>query len=175
MFNRINIYSIIRDHFKTLRNLNGSSGSIYWKDFIVFILIPLIVSTFLSFKDYSFENQLGNLIAGISIFGGFLFNLLAIIYGQMDKIKSDTESEKDNKIKKIFIKEIHVNISFCIVLSILIVLSLLLTSIDIPMNSYKNIIKKIIITVNYFLMSLFLLTLLMILNRVYILLKRDSE
>ena len=174
MFSRINITSIIKDHFKTLRSLDENSKAIYWKDLLLFIIIPILTSTILCIKGYNFENQLGNLIAAISIFGGFLFNLLAIIYGQIDKIKSDATGESSN-LKKRFVKEIHINISFCIVLSILIVLTLLLTSIDIPENKFKFIIKMMIIGINYYLMSLFLLTLLMILNRVYILLKRDSE
>ncbi len=89
-------------------------------------------------------------------------------------MKKDAESENDD-LKKKFVKEIHINISFCIVLSILIVLTLLLTTIDIPDFEFNWLIDKIIIGMNYFLMTLFLLTLLMILNRVYILLKKESE
>lgn len=174
MFSRINIISIIKDHFKTLKSLNEPNDIIYWKDLLLFIVIPLIISVFLSCKGYNFENQVGNLIAAISIFGGFLFNLLAIIYGQIDKIQSDATGENSD-LKKRFVKEIHTNISFCIVLSIIIILTLLATSIDIPQNRFNNIIEIFIIGLNYYLMSLFLLTLLMILNRVYILLKKDSE
>jgi len=131
------------------------------------------VSTLLVWKGYSFKEQLGNLIAAISIFGGFLFNLLAIIYSQMENIKKDAETE-DDKVKKRFINEIHINISFCIVLSICIVLTLLLTTIDILEFKYLDVLNKIINGLNYFLMILFLLTLTMILNRVYILLKKGA-
>ncbi|QCD61598.1 hypothetical protein [Tenacibaculum maritimum] len=171
MLNRINILKIIKDHLGTLRSLNQSSNRIYWKDLLLFFIFPIIISTFLVWKGYSFKDQLGNLIAAISIFGGFLFNLLAIIYSQMENIKKDVETE-DDKVKERFINEIHINISFCIVLSIFIVLTLLLTTIDIPEFDYLEILKKVIIGLNYFLMSLFLLTLTMILNRVYILLKK---
>ena len=171
MLNRINILKIIKDHLGTLRSLNQSSDRIYWKDFLLFFIFPIIISILLVWKDYSFKEQLGNLIAAISIFGGFLFNLLAIIYSQMENIKKDAKTE-DDKVKTRFINEIHINISFCIVLSIFIVLSLLLTTIDIPEFEYLGILKKIINGLNYFLMILFLLTLTMILNRVYILLKK---
>jgi hypothetical protein len=171
MLDRINILKIIKDHLGTLRSLNQSSDRIYWKDFMLFFVFPIILSTFLVWKGYSFKEQLGNLIAAISIFGGFLFNLLAIIYSQMENIKKDAETE-DDKVKARFIKEIHINISFCIVLSIFIVISLLLTTIDIPEFEYLRILEKIINGLNYFLMILFLLTLTMILNRVYILLKK---
>lgn len=174
MLSRINILKIIKDHLGTLRSLNQSSNRIYWKDFLLFFVFPLIISTLIVWKEYSFKEQLGNLIAAISIFGGFLFNLLAIIYSQMENIKKDAETE-DDKVKKRFINEIHINISFCIVLSICIVLTLLLTTIDIPEFKYLDVLNKIINGLNYFLMILFLLTLTMILNRVYILLKKGTS
>jgi len=173
MLSRINILKIIKDHLGTMRSLNQSSNRIYWKDFLLFFVFPIIVSTLLVWKGYSFKEQLGNLIAAISIFGGFLFNLLAIIYSQMENIKKDAETE-DDKVKKRFINEIHINISFCIVLSICIVLTLLLTTIDILEFKYLDVLNKIINGLNYFLMILFLLTLTMILNRVYILLKKGA-
>ncbi|MEM5567003.1 hypothetical protein WNY78_17920 [Psychroserpens sp. AS72] len=171
MLNRINIIKIIKDHLGTLRSLNQGSDRIYWKDFLLFFIFPIILSILVVCKGYSFKEQLGNLIAAISIFGGFLFNLLAIIYSQMENIKLDAETE-DDKVKTRFINEIHINISFCIVLSIIIVLSLLLTTIDFPEFEYLEILKKAINVLNYFLMILFLLTLTMILNRVYILMKK---
>lgn len=171
MLQRINIFSIIKDHFGTLKSLNQKSKYINGKDFLLFLIFPVIFAFFLAYKDFNFKEQLGNLIAAISIFGGFLFNLLAIIYSQLDSIKKDAKKE-DNKLKSKFVKEIHINISFCIVLSIFIVISLLLTTIDIPTFSYDWLVTKIIIGINYFLMTLFLLTLIMVLNRVYILLNR---
>jgi cytochrome c biogenesis factor len=174
MLARINILAIIKDHFKTLKSLNSTKNRISWQDSILFIVTPIVIAVGLVYKDLTFEEQLGNLIAAISIFGGFLFNLLAIIYSQFDKIEIDANKE-DNELKKRFVKEIHTNISFCIVLSILIVLTLLLSTIDIPLFNYDWLLKKIIIGVNYFLMSLFLLTLTMVLNRVYILLKKERE
>lgn len=172
MLSRINILKIIVDHFGTLRSLNQKSNNIYYKDFILFILVPFGISTYLVFKKYTFEEQLGELIAAISILGGFLFNLLAIIYSQLDNMKNDAESE-ENELKSKFVKEIHINISFCIVLSLFIIISLLLTTISIPEFDLSWIIKKLIIWINYFLLALFFLSLLMVVNRVYILLKKN--
>ena len=172
MLERINITSIIIDHFRTLKSLNQKSNWVNGKDLLLFIGFPLLFAFFLTYKGYNFKNQLGNLIAAISIFGGFLFNLLAIIYSQMDKIQKDALNEND-ALKEKFVKEIHINISFCIVLSILIVITLLLTTIDFPKFQYDWLVQKCIIGMNYFLMLLFLLTLIMVLNRVYILLKKN--
>ncbi len=174
MLSRINILSIIKDHFGTLNNLNSPTKKISCQDTLLFLATPLITSLSLVYFNFTFKQQLGNLIAAISIFGGFLFNLLAIIYSQFDKIKLDADKE-DNKLKIRFVKEIHTNISFCIVLSITIVLTLLLSTVDIPNFTHNWFFNKIIIGINYFLMTLFLLTLIMVLNRVYILLKKESE
>ncbi len=176
MFTRINILKIIKDHFGTLREFKSESKYISINDLIVFFLLPIIISSFLTYKGFTFENQLSNLITGISIFGGFLFNLLAIIYSQIENIENNNDKITDNKelfdLKKKFVEEIHINISFCIVLSIILILTLFLTTIDFDFFSFNFLLKKSIITINYFLLILFLLTLLMIINRVYILLGR---
>lgn len=173
MLPRINILTIIRDHFRTLRRLGQKSSRVSWQDFSLFVLVPFFIAIFLCFKNFNYHQQTGNLITAISIFGGFLFNLLAIIYSQIDRLKRDSLKE-NSELKKRFVNEIHINISYCIVLSIAIVLVLLLSTIDYP-KDYTKICSKAVDTCAYFLMGQFLLTLLMVLNRVYILLKKDSE
>lgn len=179
---RINIYRIVKDHLKTLRSLNQSYNFINIGDFLLFFIIPSIISLTLTLLNYNFINQLDNLIASISILGGFLFNLLAIIYSQIENIKTDVEKLGNNdknkiekEIKNKFINEIHSNISFAIVLSIFLILSLLSITIEIPEFKYKTLIENIFIFINYFLMQLFTLTLLMIINRIYILFKKTAE
>lgn len=174
MFKRVNIFKIISDHFLTLRKLDSESKYIYWKDLLLFIVFPLLIGVYLAYKGFSITPYIGNLIAAISIFGGFLFNLLAIIYSQIDKIKTDAEKE-DNKLKKRFVKEIHVNISYAIVLSLIIVLLLIACSANFSEFKYDWFFVKILFGLTYFLLIKFLLTLLMVLNRVYLLLKKDSE
>lgn len=174
MLTRINILKIISDHFKTLSSLNGSSKNMTLGDIVLFLLLPLFVSNYLVLKDYTFKEQLGNLIAGISIFGGFLFNLLAIIYSQLENIEKNNLKQNDDlyELKKRFVDEIHINISFCIVLSIFIVIGLFISTIDFPFKKFSLIFNKVVIGIDYFLLILFCLSLLMVINRVYILLKR---
>ncbi|WKW45924.1 hypothetical protein P3875_09050 [Myroides sp. JBRI-B21084] len=175
MLSRINIFKIIVDHFNTLKVYKSESKYISFRDFLLFIGFPALFASFLSIKNYTFESQLSNLIAGISIFGGFLFNLLAIIYSQLENIENNNNNIEDKallELKKQFVDEIHINISFCIVLSIIIVLTLLMTTIDFSCFLYSTVITKIIVGLNYYLLLLFLFSLLMVINRVYILLKR---
>lgn len=174
MLSRINIGKIISDHFRTLRKLGSESNRIYYIDFILFILLPVGVAILSVYLDFNLQKHVNNLIAAISIFGGFLFNLLAIIYSQIDKIRNDATSE-NNVLKKTFVREIHINISFNIVLAIFLVVTLLIFSAEINIIGYTDLIRQVFLSLNMFLLSLFGLTLLMILNRVYILLKKDSE
>ena len=182
MMQRINIYRIVKDHLKTLRSLNQSYNFINIGDFLLFFIFPSIISLTLNLLNYNFIKQLDNLIASISILGGFLFNLLAIIYSQIENIKTDVEKLGNNdknkierEIKNKFINEIHSNISFAIVLSLFLILSLLSITIEIPEFKYKTLVENIFIFINYFLMQLFTLTLLMIINRIYILFKKTAE
>lgn len=178
MIQRINIYRIVKDHLKTLRSLNQSYKFINIGDFLLFFIIPCGISLTLTLNGYNFNNQLDNLMTSISILGGFLFNLLAIIYSQIDNLKVDAqklENKEEKEIKNKFINEIHSNISFAIVLSIFLIISLLSITIDMPVNKYKIIIEQILIFINYFFMQLFTLTLLMIINRIYLLFKKTAE
>lgn len=177
MFKRINILSIVKDHFGTLTRFDSKSKKVYWKDFVLFIGFPAILGVWLAYNGFSIKPFIGNLIAAVAIFGGFLFNLLAIIYSQIDKIRDDANSANsaNNELKKIFVKEIHINISYSIVLSLLIIVLLIGCTMDLPKFQYDWLVKKIALGFLYFLLGKFLLTLLMVLNRVYILLKKDSE
>src|SRR5665647_976035 len=138
MFSRINILRIISGHLNTLRSLNQNkdSKSIYLPDFLLFFLFPLLLSGILTYNGIELLTQVSNLIAAISILGGFLFNFLAIIYGAMDKLKEDIAKAGVNnsliEFKKIFIKEIHSNISYCILLSIFTVTFLVIYSYNFP-------------------------------------------
>lgn len=174
MLKRINIINIVKDHFGTLTRLDSKSKGIYWKDLVLFIGLPVVLGIVLAYKGFSIRPFIGNLIAAVAIFGGFLFNLLAIIYSQIDKIRTDAKNE-NNELKKTFVKEIHINISYSIVLSLLTIIVLIACTIELPRFSYDWLIKKIALGLTYFLLAKFLLTLLMVLNRVYILLKKDSE
>ena len=172
MLKRINILSIVSEHFQTLRSLNQTSKKIFWGDVIVFFILPISIAGVLTCKKVDILSQVSNLIAAISILGGFLFNLLAIIYGAMDKLKIDSEN---NVLKKTFMKEIHTNISYSILTSIAIIVFLIIYSFEFPKENIYDWIKKGLLFINYFLLIHFFLTLLMVLNRIYILFKKDIE
>lgn len=172
MIERINVVHIISAHFKTLRSLNNrTSNAIYWGDMLLFIIAPAIVAVFLTYKNININSISGDLIKSVAIFAAFLFNMLAIIYNSLKDLSKDAETDL---IKKIYVKEIHTNLSFNILVGIILIVLLVIQSTFSDNGScIKVVIEDILNVVNYYLLILFVLTLLMNLNRVYILLNKQ--
>lgn len=185
MFKRINVANIIRDHLKTLKRIDTVGKGMSSADFCLFFLLPMFIAGVLVSQDIHLEKHITDLITSISILGGFLFNLLAIVYGLMDKLQADAKKSIDGKpnLKATFVKEIHTNISFNIVASLLILFLLLVLSFMngrnvcvLCINRYCSItilnIVQGLTWLIYSLLGTFSLTMLMILNRIYILLNK---
>jgi O-antigen/teichoic acid export membrane protein len=153
IFNKINLGKIISHHFATIKNAN--TGKPDKDDFFTFLLFPIIISsTLIYFKIYLKSDATNIIISTLSIFVGLMFNIIVLIF---DIIKRDASQ----KVKNVVLKELLSNISFAIFVSIL--------SIIITLFTYStNICVKIIFTwIAYFFLALFLVTLLMILKRMY--------
>lgn len=179
MFKRINCIKIIKDHIHTLRDIGSKKKRMHIPDLFLFFLIPFGMAAMLSYFEISLSSHITDLITAISIIGGFLFNLLAIIYGLMDKITLDIQGESLDKVnrglKSIFIKEVHINISFNILISFILLILLIFYSYFKDMvlcGEVKAFTNHMLVALIYFLLILFTLTMLMILNRIYILLKK---
>ena len=175
MLTRIDVWKIVKDHFSTLRRIDDGSKNMSMNDCIIFIFVPLILSALFVRVGFSLKAQISNLISAVSIFGGFLFNLLAIIYSQFDKVQKDAESGDNKLLKKKFITEIHSNISFCIVLSVFVVLVLFFDIIEFSYSGPWINPRDIQDFITFYLLILLLFTILMVINRVYILLKKDVK
>lgn len=155
MFKKINICKIITSHLDTLRNCN--TGKLGFDDFITFVLLPLIITTLLLFlKVHLTESAITIIITTLSILVGLLFNVIVIIF---DIVKRDASKKLKNRV----LHELLTNISFSIILSILIIILTLATYFK---NQYINVISTGLV---YYFMSVYLCTVLMIIKRMYIL------
>lgn len=153
MFTKINVFDIIKSHFKTLRNAN--SNSLEFDDIIIFIISPVIVGGLFLYFNILLEKDSINLIVTIfSILTGLLINVLVLLF---DIIKR----EKNKELKNQILKEIVSNISYSILISIL--------TIAISFTSLSNIesVCKIGNFITYTLLFNFFVTFLMILKRIY--------
>jgi len=153
MLKKINIIGIISNHLKTLYNEN--TGKLGLDDFVTFLLIPLIITVGLLFFDIRLtDSAITIIITTLSILVGLLFNVIVIIF---DIIKRDNTKKLKNRI----LNELLTNISFSIILSILIILVTLITYFT---NKWICIISTGLV---YFLLSIYFMTVLMILKRMY--------
>lgn len=176
MLDKIDIRKIIFAHYKSLANLN--SKGIRYSDVFLFIIVPILISFLLTNYNISIKKQVENLITAMSILAGFLFNLLAIIHTSLGKIKLriKEKSEDGDNIKFRFANEIHSNISYNILVALLLIISLVIYAFDINFanNCYNFIFSKFFNFLCLFFFIHFILTMFMILNRIYILLDKED-
>lgn len=184
MFSKININAIIRDHHRTLFNENTSTPSL--GDFILFYFVPAAFAVFMVSLNYCMsENMINIIIASLSIFVGLLLNLLAILMGFLDKYRDQIteikskfveggdnlqfEREIDFKSKKQkLLHQTYFNISFAVLTAIV---SIPVMIMGLSKNQLLIVASNI---VGYAFLSMFTLTLLMILKRVHVILSNND-
>lgn len=180
MIEKINIFRIVKDHINTLKDYE--TGTYYAWDFVIFFIIPLIISIILISYHVTIDRDMANaLITSLSIFAALLFNLLLLIY---DITRKDAKRDvvKNTKVKTDLLKQIFCNISFSILVSVFAISILLLIFLNMSVNICileRNIsitdtqINRILSIAVYYLISSFILTLFMVLKRVHVLLKDE--
>mgnify|MGYP001792486391 FL=1 len=215
MFTRLNVRVILADHLKTLRS--HRTGKIRASEFFLFFVLPMFIALVAVYplQVLLTENLVNLLITVFSIFAGLLFNLLILVFEiadkESDKAKSlilnrssyeaknsqdllDTTQEtlKDSRLVREILYETYINISFCKLISIFGIMTLLLhivstsSVLKLLNNPQSNLVvafksidltfKVLISFVSYYTFYVFLLTLLMVLKRIYKLLsKRFSD
>jgi hypothetical protein len=173
LLDKIDIREIIYNHVKTLKVQNKKNLSVH--DLITFFVFPLVISLVLCIFKVEVNNNLtGTLLNVFSIFAGLLFNLLVLIYDIFSKIKQDNSN--NNKTGKqtrsdksiLLLKEIYNNISFGILISLISVILLAISIFPLP-----KLLKAAFSFFIFYFLSLFILTLLMILKRIHSLLSHN--
>ena len=163
MFDKINVNLIVRDHLSTLRN--DATKKIGLGDYSLFLLIPILV--FISSTWYGVElkeNMVTLLISAFAIFAGLLINVLVLIYTVALRIEDKPHAIYDRTLEIEFLKEIFSNVSFGILLSIVIVFILALcATLPSAANVYATGFALLLITE-------FTFTFIMSLKRLHILL-----
>ena len=173
MLDKINVLNICRDHLDTLRNFETEKVSV--GDFVIFFVIPLPVSGGAIFIHGSMQStEVTVLVTAFSIFTALLFNLLLLTFDLISK----TDGLSDEfmvKLKMLLLQQTYSNISFSILVAIAAIGLLLIYLLDSRLSFSISQIEYIISFGVYYLTTLFLLTLLMILKRVHALLSREMK
>jgi len=178
MLNKINVTAIVKDHIATLENYH--TGRVHYPDIFLFFIFPLIISLFLVLVNVLLNDSMANaLITSFSVFAALLFNLLLLIYDISGKSSDDTVDQRKQESRKEVLRQLYINISFSIFISVVAVVFLIIY--------FLKIKKCVLIGFNicslppflslavYYISALFILTLLMILKRIYILLSREFD
>lgn len=175
MFNKIDISKILKDHISTLTNFR--TGQPYFPDFFLFFILPALLSyLIISFGILLDKDIVNILITALSVFTGLLFNLLLLVFDIVDKIdttkqKEDPETGRHKQELRVILREIYINISFCILLSMTTIIILLISFINIKFELYLKYLSFFV----YYPLLIFILTLFMVLKRIYILLSKRFE
>ena len=176
MISKFNCIDIIKSHTETLRDFNEQR--VLKREICFFYGFPLLCAIF---SAYSFSPDLDKLEGiVISIYAIFIPLLLNLLLFNLAEIKKHTE----NTVYSDFLREIHHNVSFSVLVSIFgIVASVLdILFIDHQICSFTLCKLKLSITTDSFfffiliyISVLFSLSLFMILRRVHVLLEQNNN
>jgi hypothetical protein len=194
LFDRINIISIFIKHKNTFYDYGiltwNGKFKVPFADKFIFIIFPFLISALLVIFQMRITDEFLNiLITSLSIFVGLLFSLLTLVFeiAQKEKERNKNQEVSQKQIVKFKLeKELFVNIAFAIALSILSIVTALLTRFQPKLiltflksiAVYNRIKEYYLITTNFiaiFLVVLFLLTLLMILKRFFLIFNFEFE
>ncbi len=159
MTTKIDVSSIVKEHVDSLRD--AATHKVSPLDMTVMFGLPLAVGVASYLLGFCIEDKhIGTLVGAFSIFAGFLFNVIVLIYG-FNPPDADTESAADQKT---LLSQTFANISFSVLVSILIVVVLLLCLF--AGGKWQLIGSSVFMA----LAANFSLSLLMVLKRIYVLL-----
>jgi amino acid transporter len=166
VFENINIWLIVRDHIETWKNYDTGRTSI--EDILVFVVTPFLAAPFLVFGlNFRLDAPAINvLITSLSVFSALLFNLLLLIF---DILRKESGEQKRSALRRQFLSYIYSNISFGILTAVVSIAMLLLLFIKTNLPYFTEAVNLAV----DFLVINFILTMLMIVKRVHILLRKE--
>jgi hypothetical protein len=190
---RINVWRIFTEHKDTLYDYailkSKNRKVIPFSDKFIFFYAPLSISASLVLiLNLKIDSEYLNvIITSLSIFVGLLFSLLTLVFGLVKEQKNlaiANDATIDSKNKYQLLKELFINISFSIFLSIVTILITLLTQFksNIIGQWFKKVkfydcVKWLYISLTnifaIFLVLMFIMTLLMILKRFFLIFKTE--
>jgi hypothetical protein len=168
---KIDVTRIVRAQIDTLRD--NSTQEYSRMDLLLFYGLPLLLSGISPYYGWKFSADVLNaLLTAFSIFAGLLLNLLILVY----TFSSQTEHPNAlAKTRTALIKELHDNIAYSILVSIVLVVMTMTAVAYLKMHETPptiNFTRWWLTSPIIFLTLNFVLTLLMIVKRIYIMLNQ---
>ncbi len=154
--------ALVKDHFATLVVGDTSKRSLL--DFVLLYLVPIIVGVVLVKFKLIFGRSLGYaLIIALSVFAGLLFNVLLWILIIASKTRPENEELSANSRRSL--KEIGSNVAYAVLISLLTIVAILLHFGFLSLN-----LKSGLHLTSFFVYAMcgnFILTMLLVLKRLY--------
>jgi hypothetical protein len=171
---KINVSRIVVAQIRTLRNNATQAYSV--SDLVLFFAFPILLAGAGAYYGWKFNGEVLNaLLAAFSIFAGLLLNLLILVY----TLSSQTEHPPAlAKARMNLVKELHDNIAYSILVSIVIVVVSIVAVAHLNMHEKPGepaFTAQWVTGLIIFLTTNFVLTLLMILKRIYIMLNQAID
>lgn len=180
MSNKINIRGILSGHIDTLKDATTGKKSII--DLCVFFGLPLLSATIFLLCESNLSKEIASLLVNFgSIFTALLLSVLVLVYDQSNKLKEKNSQDILFSVRKDLLDELYYNISYAVIVSIVLVLSCLIHTILFDKTSTFNIGKiNYQLSINYgvyiftplivFLTTNVILTIIMVVKRMHTLL-----
>lgn len=127
MSSKINIWSIITGHIKTLHD--ASTGKVSALDYVTFYVIPLTIAVFFSFFGLKVTSDANALLVNFgAIFTALLLSVLVLVYDQGEKLRDVVGVSRQHNIdlKRTLLEQLYFNICYAIVASVALVFLCLL-------------------------------------------------
>jgi len=155
----IDIRPIISSHKDSLQNNSTTTVQT-----IVFLVIPALISGLLTYKGIKLDsNSLGTLISTFAIFVGFTVNLMILLIANLGK--------QETYISDNLVKDLRYNTAFELLLGT-VILALSLFG-NLTIGSLGLLATSILSITIYFFVIEYLLTLLIITRRLYVIVDQD--
>jgi len=170
--NKINIFRIVAEHVATLRDARTDRMSAV--DVFTFAVLPLLLGAAGIYEKVKFSyDVLTAILTAFSIFAGLLLNLLLLVFSFVERPQYGTLQG----IRKQMLQELHSNISFAILNSIVIVVVAIVCVVRVKMVSPTGVAYTGAVATFLFIffISNFVLTLLMVLKRMHVLLAQTVK
>ena len=164
LLNKINVGTVLAGHFRTL--VDESSGSRSWGDYGIFYGFPVVLGLFMYLLGMGLSNAaLIITTTSLSILSGLLFNLLVLLH----RLSWPGASHPLRKTARSFVGQVYANISYSIVASLTALVLLIVTA----NLEVENEVRFITSAMAASLVVHFVLTMVMILKRMYVILQDD--
>lgn len=192
MSNKINMISIIKAHYNTLRDAGTKKISL--GDVITFIIFPVMMSCLSIVFFFNLNKDLDSLLVTFgAIFTALLLSVIVLIYDQenrvLDKLRVYPEEVGETtKYKLSLLKELYHNIAYAILSSLfLVALSFIHAIVPIPdpksiftiyIRSYQiklSIATSVVTPIIVFVAINIFLTILMVIKRLYLILVNNNN